>query len=49
MIAGAIMKQLVNGRDSGTPSMDDSAMTELSRYPWPGNVRELRMFWSVLW
>ena len=36
------MEQLANGRDGGTPAMDDSAMTELSRYPWPGNVRELR-------
>ena len=36
MIAGAIMEQLANGRDSGTPDMDDSAMTELSRYPMAG-------------
>ena len=42
LIADAIMEQLADGRDGGTPTMDDSAMTELSRYPWPGNVRELR-------
>ena len=42
LIAGAIMRQLSDGRNDGSPSMDDSAMAELSRYPWPGNVRELR-------
>ena len=42
MIAGAIMEQLADGHDGGTPAMDGSALTELARYPWPGNVRELR-------
>ena len=44
LIASAIMEQLADGRVGGTPAMDQSAMTELSRYPWPGNVRELRNF-----
>ena len=42
LIAGAIMRQLSDGRDAEVPAMDDSAMAELSRYPWPGNIRELR-------
>ena len=42
LIAGAIMRQLSDGRDAAVPAMDDSAMAELSRYPWPGNIRELR-------
>ena len=29
-------------QESAAPTLDDSAMAELSRYPWPGNVRELR-------
>ena len=42
LISGAILAQLASDRDEALPHMDDSAMTELSRYPWPGNVRELR-------
>ena len=42
LIVGAIMEQLADGGDNRTPAMDNSALTELSRYPWPGNVRELR-------
>ena len=42
LIASAILAQLSEGRVGSVPDMDDSAMTELSRYPWPGNVRELR-------
>jgi sigma-54 specific flagellar transcriptional regulator A len=42
LIASAILEQLADGHVGGTPAMDQSAMTELSRYPWPGNVRELR-------
>ena len=42
LIVGAIMEQLADGRKDRAPVMDNSALTELSRYPWPGNVRELR-------
>ena len=42
LIVGAIMEQLADGRNDRAPVMDNSALTELSRYPWPGNVRELR-------
>ena len=41
-IAATIMEQLADKGQSTAPTLDDSAMTELSRYPWPGNVRELR-------
>jgi sigma-54 specific flagellar transcriptional regulator A len=41
-IAAAIMEQLTDKTQGTMPALDDSAMTELSRYPWPGNVRELR-------
>ena len=42
LIVRAIMEQLADGRKDRAPVMDNSALTELSRYPWPGNVRELR-------
>ena len=42
MIATAIMKSLAMAQEIKAPTLDDSAMAELSRYPWPGNVRELR-------
>lgn len=42
LIASAILAQL-SAADSGQEtSLDDTALSELSRYPWPGNVRELR-------
>lgn len=41
-IAAAILAQLTSVRPQEAPSLDDSALGELSRYPWPGNVRELR-------
>ena len=28
--------------DGNVPQFDDSALSELARYPWPGNIRELR-------
>lgn len=42
LIADAILGQLAEIGGSEAPSLDDTALTELSRYPWPGNVRELR-------
>ena len=35
----AIIEQL---QTSKLPKFDDTALSELSKYPWPGNVRELR-------
>ena len=35
----AIIGQL---QTSNLPKFDDTALSELSKYPWPGNVRELR-------
>ena len=42
LIATSIISRLTHGRDSFAPSLNESAMTELSRYTWPGTVRELR-------
>ena len=42
LIASTILAQLASDQDSKVPTMDESAMAELSRYPWPGNVRELK-------
>ena len=42
LIASSILAQLASDEDSKVPTIDESAMTELSRYPWPGNVRELK-------
>ena len=42
LIAAAIMNSLATAQNSKAPTLDDSAMAELSRYTWPGNVRELR-------
>jgi sigma-54 specific flagellar transcriptional regulator A len=42
LIAAAIMNSLATAQNSTAPTLDDSAMAELSRYTWPGNVRELR-------
>ena len=41
-ITAAIMKALAAAQNVTAPTLDDSAMAELARYPWPGNVRELR-------
>lgn len=42
LIAEAILGQLADDIGTAVPTLDDTAMTELARYPWPGNVRELR-------
>lgn len=42
LIAEAILSQMAGDYTEQLPVMEDTAMTELSRYPWPGNVRELR-------
>ncbi len=31
-----------NTHETNPPIFDDSALSELARYPWPGNIRELR-------
>ncbi len=41
-IANAVMEQLADAGGSTVPNLDESALSELARYPWPGNVRELR-------
>ena len=41
LIASTILAQLAEARGGSTANLDDSAMSELSRYPWPGNVREM--------
>ncbi len=42
LIAEAILAQLATDIGAEIPILDESALTELSRYTWPGNVRELR-------
>ena len=42
LIARAILEQLASDVGASVPTLDETAMNELSRYPWPGNVRELR-------
>ena len=42
LITNTILAQLTAVSGGDRPSLEESAMTELSRYPWPGNVRELR-------
>ena len=42
LIANAIIAQLLESNRGKIPQLDDSALSELSRYTWPGNVRELR-------
>ncbi len=31
-----------NSHEANLPIFDESALSELARYPWPGNIRELR-------
>lgn len=42
LIAEAILEQLATDQKIVKPKLDDSAWSELCRYPWPGNIRELR-------
>ena len=42
LIAAAMIDHLAETGAGKPPELDESALTELSRYPWPGNVRELR-------
>ena len=42
LIAAAMIDHLAETGAGKSPELDESALTELSRYPWPGNVRELR-------
>ena len=42
MLVAAIMKSLSADASTQPPVIDETAITELSRYNWPGNVRELR-------
>ena len=42
LIAAAMIDYLAETGAGKSPELDESALTELSRYPWPGNVRELR-------
>ena len=42
LIAEAILEQMAVDQKIVKPKLDDSAWSELSRYPWPGNIRELR-------
>ena len=42
LIAEAILEQITTDQKIVKPNLDDSAWSELSRYPWPGNIRELR-------
>ena len=40
-LAGAILKRLAAGEGNEHVAMDESAISELSKYSFPGNVREL--------
>ena len=42
LIAEAILGQMTADLNIVKPQLDESAWSELSRYPWPGNIRELR-------
>lgn len=42
LIAEAILGQMTADQNIVKPQLDESAWSELSRYPWPGNIRELR-------
>ena len=42
LIAEAILGQMTADQNIVNPQLDESAWSELSRYPWPGNIRELR-------
>ena len=42
LIAEAILRQMTADQNIVKPQLDESAWSELSRYPWPGNIRELR-------
>ncbi len=42
LIAEAILERMAVDQKIVKPKLDDSAWSELSRYPWPGNIRELR-------
>ena len=42
LISEAILRKMVADQNIVEPKLDDSAWSELSRYPWPGNIRELR-------
>ena len=42
LIAEAILAKMVADQKIVKPQLDESAWSQLSRYPWPGNIRELR-------